>query len=330
MLASFVDAPLQDPQLVYELKDDSIRVIADVPHRGQSRLAAASVPASRRASLLAGLMAVVVPFSAGAQMPARRATPPHASVELIAAAESAAAGADLWVAVRFQLEHGWHIYWQNPGDSGSAPTFAWQVPEGVRAGEVEWPAPSRIEVDTLINYGYEGEVVLPVPLRMAPGVRAGEPITVGLGLKYLVCRDMCVSGRAALALALPLTPADVADLARWKSSIDEARARVPKPAPVSWKARAVSQPDVFVITVETGARESTGVFFPLVVSQVNDSAPQPVRALARGLEITLRKSDQLRADPRELKGVLALSPDRTYVITAAVQETPPLQENEIR
>jgi len=87
---------------------------------------------------------------------------------------------------------------------------------------------------------------------------------------------------------------------------------------------------VFVITVETGARESTGVFFPLVVSQVNDSAPQQVRALARGLEITLRKSDQLRTDPRELKGVLALSPDRTYVITAAVQKAPPLQEREIR
>ena len=38
MLASLADAPLQDPELVYEPKYDGIRAIADVPARGRVRL----------------------------------------------------------------------------------------------------------------------------------------------------------------------------------------------------------------------------------------------------------------------------------------------------
>ena len=62
------------------------------------------------------------------------------------------------------------------------------------------------------------------------------------------------------------------------------------------------------------------MFFPLDVSQVNDSAPQVVRPLERGLEITLRKSDQLTKDPRQLRGVLALPGVPAYVIVAPVSE----------
>jgi thiol:disulfide interchange protein DsbD len=273
--------------------------------------------AFRLASILpACLLAVALPFRAGAQAPTRRTTAPHTTVELITAAETASSGMDLWVGVRFQLEHGWHIYWQNPGDGGSAPALAWQLPVSVRAGDIEWPAPSRIAAGTLVNYGYEGDVVLPVPLRVAPG--AGGPVTLGLNLRWLICLDVCVPGRAQLALTLPLTPAAPGEVARWKSLIEHARARVPKPAPASWKARAVSDGDAFVLTIDTGASETQGVFFPLEAGQINDSAPQRIRAIARGLQLTLRKSDLLSSDPGYLKGVLSLSPDRTYVIVAPV------------
>ena len=263
---------------------------------------------------------LALPVAAGAQIaPSRQATAPHTRVDLIASAPAVKPGADFWVGLRFQLDEGWHIYWVNPGDSGTAPMLDWQLPAGYRAGDVVWPAPQRIPSGTLVNYGYEGAVVLPVPLRVPAGAQPDEPALVSLQAKWLICRDVCVPGQARLALSLPLGAADRTEAPGWARLIDDARGRVPKPAPATWRARAVAQKDVFVLTVDTGRREAAGVFFPLEVSQVNDSAPQVVRPLERGLEITLRKSDQLVKDPRQLKGVLALPETPAYVVVAPVE-----------
>jgi len=259
--------------------------------------------------------------AAAGQAVSRQASAPYAKVDLIASGSAVTPGSDLWIGLRFQLDPGWHVYWRNPGDSGNPPVVRWQLPDGVRAGEIVWPAPERIPAGTLVNYGYSNGVVLPVPLTIATGV-AG-PVTVGLQVKWLVCQELCVPGQARLELKLPLGAAENAEVSGWKRLIDQARAREPQPAPATWKARAASQKDDFVITIDTGARETQGVFFPIEVSQINDSAPQRVRALDRGLELTLRKSDQLRADPAGLTGVLALPGRPAYVITAPVSRSGP-------
>lgn len=264
---------------------------------------------------------VCLGLSATAAQPpllSRRATGPYATVDLIAAEPASTPGSTLWIALRFQLDEGWHVYWQNPGDSGSPPALRWQLPDGVRAGAIEWPAPERIPAGTLVNYGYENGVVLPIPLRLAPSLKPGRVITVGVQVKWLVCKDLCVPGQGRLDLRLPLVDADRAEVAAWKRLIDQARARVPGPAPADWQANARSTPDTFIVTIDTGRRETQGVFFPLEVSQINDSAPQQVRARDRGLELTLRKSDQLGKEPSELKGVLALPGRPAYVISARV------------
>jgi hypothetical protein len=139
----------------------------------------------------------------------------------------------------------------------------WQLPDGVRAGEIVWPAPERIPAGTLVNYGYSNGVVLPVPLTIARGV-AGR-VTVGLQVKWLVCQELCVPGQARLELKLPLGAAEKAEVSGWKRLIDQARAREPQPAPAAWNARAASQKDDFVITIDTGAREQ-GVF-PIEVAR---------------------------------------------------------------
>ena len=250
----------------------------------------------------------------------RRATGPYTTVDLIAAEPAPAVGAVYWIALRFNLEPGWHVYWQNPGDSGSPPALRWQLPDGVRAGDIEWPAPERIEAGTLVNYGYENGVVLPIPLRVGARLKPAQVIHVGLQVKWLVCKDLCVPGQARLDLRVPLTDADRAEVLGWKRLIDQARARVPKPAPVAWKTSARSTKDSFVVTIDTGRREGEGVFFPLDVSQINDSAPQQVRPRDRGLEMTLRKSDQLSAEPTQLRGVLALPGRPAHVVEARVEK----------
>ena len=218
------------------------------------------------------------------------------------------------------LEPGWHVYWQNPGDSGGPPTIAWHLPRGVTAGDIQWPAPERIEAGPIVNYGYQGEVVLPVPLRVAPEATAG--FAVGASIKWLVCRDMCLPGKADLELTLPLA-ADLGATAKsWAALVKGSLDLVPRKAPAAWKATARSEGDRFVIAIDTGKPEKGGVFFPLDADQIDDSAKQEVSLFPRGIRFDMRKSDRLLKLPSMIKGVVSLTSGPAFVITAPVVDGP--------
>jgi len=50
----------------------------------------------------------------------------HAKVELMAEESTMRPGQPLWIGILFRLDEGWHIYWQNPGDSGEPPQVQWK------------------------------------------------------------------------------------------------------------------------------------------------------------------------------------------------------------
>ncbi len=268
-------------------------------------------------ALLPALAVLLAARTALPQPPARSrsASAPHASVEILAGPE--AGQGDASVAVRFRLEPGWHIYWRNPGDSGSPPTIDWHLPDGYTVAGTEWPAPERIEAASFVNYGYHGEVTLPARLRLAAAAR-GRPAVIGATVKWVVCRDVCVPGRGDVQLSVPLAGADGASATSWQTAIDAARRRVPRAAPASWKARAATEADAFVVTIETGRPERAATFFPLEVSQVDDSAPQRFESRPNGFRLTLRKSNQLVALPPALTGVVRLPSGEAYTVSAAL------------
>ena len=242
---------------------------------------------------------------------------PHVRVELIA--DRAAPGPGMRLGLKFDLDPEWHIYWQNPGDSGGPPEAVWTFPPGMTAAGIEWPAPERIDIGGLVNYGYHNSVALPVVVTVAAGARIPPAFTVKASLRWMACANLCVPGTADLALTFPLSAQDAGQAAGWKAAIDAARARVPKPAPAAWKASARSTKDAFIVDVTTGAREEAAVFFPLELSQVNDSAAQAVTPQPTGIRVALQKSSQLVKDPGTLRGVLSLSGGRAYSIEAAVK-----------
>lgn len=255
-------------------------------------------------------------------LPQRTASTPQGLVELIAASEQPTAAGELWLALRYQLNPGWHIYWRNPGDSGGPPTVKWQLPAGATAGEFEWPTPTRIPLERLMNFGYENVVVLPLKItlpRGAAGAAAGKPLQLGASLRWLVCKDICVSGKADLSLDLPVAAADRPMLASWAQEIKTARAAVPKPAPTAWRASARPDADHIVLTVLLDrSAPSTAAFFPLDVKQIENAAPQEVTATGKELRIRLRKSEQLTRNPSSLRGVLSLPGGPSVTITAPV------------
>jgi len=277
-------------------------------------LRAAGVCAAAAASLLL----TSGPASAQAGGPAsRKGQGPHVRVELLA--DRASPGPGMRLGLKFDLEPGWHIYWQNPGDSGGPPVATWTLPPGMTAARVEWPAPERIDIGGLINYGYHNTVVLPVVFAVAAGARIPSDLAVKTSLRWMACANLCVPGKAELVLQFPLRADEQAELDGWKAALDAASSQVPTPAPASWKTSAASAGDTFVIDVLTGAREERAVFFPLELSQVDDSAAQAVSPLPDGVRLTLTKSSQLVKDPNVLRGVIALSSGRSHTIEAPVK-----------
>ena len=126
---------------------------------------------------------------------------------LVHAPDGVTPGKMLWLGLRLQHQPEWHTYWKNPGDSGLPTQLQWTLPAGLQAGEVAWPVPRKIAIGTLANLGYEGDVLLPVPVSVDAGFRpAGLDSTVEIKLaaSWLVCREECIPQEGQFRLRVPL------------------------------------------------------------------------------------------------------------------------------
>jgi DsbC/DsbD-like thiol-disulfide interchange protein len=245
---------------------------------------------------------------------------PHGTLELVAQDQWISASHTIHLGLHFQLEKGWHIYWVNPGDSGEPPRVKWQLPAGASVGEMEWPTPRRLGTSSIVDFGYEDDVMLIVPMHAGASMETQGLAQIGAEVKVLVCREMCIPGKAQLSLTLPVKsqpPVPDAHAAGWFAA---ARKALPQPAPANWKISVRDAGDAFVLTAKLGERVAQADFFPHEESQVKDAAPQQFAAVLGGFHLMLRKSDQLLQPIGRLKGVLVLAGDRGYVIDVPVSK----------
>ena len=134
---------------------------------------------------------------------------PHVRAELIAhAPQGITPGKTVEFGLHLSHAPGWHTYWKNPGDSGLPTTMSWILPPGFAMGAIDWPAPHRLPYGPLMNYGYDGKILLPVRLSVPPDFK-GDALRVALQADWLVCKEICIpeTGRFELLLAAtkPLT-----------------------------------------------------------------------------------------------------------------------------
>lgn len=146
--------------------------------------------------LMVGLMA-----SIGWANPVSR---DHIEVELVSERMAIAPGSQSRLGLRLLPETGWHTYWENPGDSGLPIEMAWTLPPNSEISDIIWPHPQRIEIGHLVNYGFEGEHLLPVEVSWPEDLEVGGEIQVTLETSWLVCEVECIPGEANLSLTLPV------------------------------------------------------------------------------------------------------------------------------
>ena len=174
-----------------------------------------------RASLLTLSLWPVLALAA----PGAVVTTPQVRAELVAhAPDGVAAGKPLWLALKIDHQPHWHTYWKNPGDSGLPTTLQWTLPAGVVAGSIQWPTPGRLPIGPLMNYGYEGTLLLPVAVAVPAGFNA-ETLAVKLRAEWLVCKDVCIPESGDFELQLPAQAATAGHAALFEAT----RAALPRP-----------------------------------------------------------------------------------------------------
>ena len=218
----------------------------------------------------------------------------------------------------FKLEPGWHVYWKNAGDSGEPPRIQWTLPAGLTAGPLHFPAPTRLPLGPLMDYGYENEVLFPFSFDVAKTAKPG-PAVLNAKVSWLVCRQVCIPGKAELDQSVqilsaappqPLTSPANAEL--WTRLAKT----LPVPLPSADKAVFQPTPTGFRLAVETGQRETQAVFFPADQDILDNPAPQKLTPTAKGLVLDLKKDASLSANLAQLNGVIELSGGRNYTLTA--------------
>src|SRR5260370_29246537 len=196
----------------------------------------------------------------------------HVTAQLLAGAPAIAPGRSTSIALVLRLESGWHVYWIDAGDSGEAPTVDWVLPSGVSVGKMQFPAPKRLPLGPLMDYGYEGSAVFPFDLHADNSLQSsGHSHSVDLRahVRWLVCREVCVPGKAFLGITLPITSTQPPLSSRL---IAQAIAAEPVPLPAGDLVRVLGTRPALTMTIETGQRETRAEFSPFDYDAIRNPA----------------------------------------------------------
>ena len=121
----------------------------------------------------AGATAVGVSIACAQTSPAENR---HVTASLVAETRTVVPGRPFQIALRQQIEPGWHTYWSNPGDSGLPTTIEWELPRDFTANPIVWPTPKRLAYGPVVDYGYENETLLPVTIDVPSNLPPGRDV----------------------------------------------------------------------------------------------------------------------------------------------------------
>ena len=218
----------------------------------------------RSGLLLALLVSAAAPALAAESPPVRT---PHVTATLVSDVDAVQPGQALHLGLRLRMAPDWHTYWQNPGDAGVPPELTLTLPPGAKAGDIEWPTPTRQPEGPVMTYGYTGEVLLPVAVTPGSG-----PLHIEASATWLVCAKVCVPEEGVFTLDLPAgAPAPSAEAPLFAA----AAARLPRPSPFEARVTPAG-----VLSLRGAGLSSATVrdawFLPAAWGAVEQAAPQPV------------------------------------------------------
>ncbi len=249
----------------------------------------------------------------------------HVEAELVTEKNSAQPGKPATVGLKLRMADHWHTYWKNPGDSGLPTRIQWVLPEGWKAGEIQWPYPTRLPVGPLMNYGYEDEVVLLSELIPPASAKPGDYL-VKAKAEWLVCKDVCIPEKGELDMVLAVAAAEPAINTRFQAHIERARNMQPIAA-AGWKFDAALQGPSLVVRMMPPAGATVPkamVFFPDKELLIEPAAPQKITRDGSGVRIEMKLADPPPTGLKSVSGVAVSDSGWPNITRKAIQFDAPI------
>lgn len=186
---------------------------------------------------------------------------------LLADVTRVAPGQQLSLAARFDIAPGWHIYWQNPGESGLATDVTFGVPPGFTIGVLRWPGPMQFDSPgDIASYGYHELAMLSAPVTAPDEVDAaamGGAVRFSVEASWLACREVCVRGKGAAAIDLQVATERDPGRPAHQELFDRHAAELPRSLADLEGARASWRPEANQIRLTIAVDGATRVdYFP--------------------------------------------------------------------
>ncbi|MBP9753252.1 MAG: thioredoxin family protein [Proteobacteria bacterium] len=94
-----------------------------------------------------------------------------------------------YVVVNFEPQKGWHLYWQNPGDSGMPPKVEFELPDYAKVSFLGFPPPRLYRKKEITSFVYNEPFSLIYQISTTQHL---DPKDVKMDLNWLVCKDTCM------------------------------------------------------------------------------------------------------------------------------------------
>mgnify|MGYP006274998151 FL=1 len=254
--------------------------------------------------LIVALPQAVAPDDARAQQ--TRDSSPHSTASLVSEPAAVTPGEPFTVALRLDLDDGWHSYWKNPGDSGQPASIDWSLPEGFEAGAFQWPYPQRVGSAGLMTYAYKGKVHLLTTITPPEDLSEGETVTLSGAASWLVCADVCLPAEADVQLSLPVTDGS-ASASEAAEAIATTRDRLPR-AVDAWSVQAAKSSGSYALALKppSGHRPDLddAYFYPSEKQVLDHAAPQTLTKQGEHYVLALQQSAYASESADTLRGVL--------------------------
>ena len=242
-------------------------------------------------------------------------------MDLLSADGSITAGESTLLGVRFRIASGWHLYWRNPGESGTAPRISVKGPPELVTGPIRWPRPVVFTGDWDTTYGYAGEVILLVPVTVPPGTASG-PLRLQVKAEWLVCKEACLLGEGEGSIELMVQPPESkppVSPRRIEPAIAKAIERIPGlwPNLHGASARIIEEADSTRLILQGPAGDAKNIqFVPDLTPGVTAGAGLPVNAAIKDgqfrivVPLKIEPSNAL-GRPLEVAGLVVFGPKAT-------------------
>ena len=228
------------------------------------------------------------------------------TMELVSEQKTIVDGRPFWVGWRIVRKEGWHTYWKHPGDVGVPPKIDWDLPDGMRAGEMIYAVPQRVSMGQVKAHGNYGETLFLCRIEPVVPLRPDTVARIAGKASWLTCSSQCLPGFADLSLDLPVSDRVEHD-PLWRPRFEAFRKSLPIVAPpdLAFKARAHGDKIDLLLPASVAGPDRYPYFFGHG-RLVRSHAPQVLRKGKDGWTLSMRRTPWSLKNEKELSGLVYL------------------------